>query len=112
MRTMHLVILSIALVLAMAVPALADCSICITTVNVDPDGPSQTTDAQCELSAGGTIPDCQVVVFGATPTCVSGQKVAIYGEFLSTCPPWECPPTLIADAPKQRSVTSPAQRGL
>lgn len=110
MRTIRLVILSIGLLLAVSIPAFADCSLCVTTVYVNPDGPGQTTDAECQLSAGGTIPDCQVVYFGGIPNCVSGQKVAICGEYLSTCPPWECPPTLTAEAPKQRFVTRPAVR--
>lgn len=87
MRIMCFTILSL-LVLAFAIPAAADCSICVTTVTVNADGTSQQTDAQCEPNPTGDIADCRAFNMRGNAYCDSMSLVASCGEGISGCPPW------------------------
>lgn len=105
MRIIRFTLLSL-FILAFAIPAAASCSSCFVTVTVSADGPTKQTDAECQPNRGGDIPDCQVVNFGGTPMCTSGQKVASCGEYF-VCPPWDCPIIILAKDPRTRPVIRP-----
>lgn len=108
MRIMRFTILSLLtlLMLAIAIPAAAaTCSICITEVTVREDG-SQTSNARCEASTAGDIPDCRAFHMRGTAECDSVSLTASCGEGISFCAPWDwrCGHIQYVKAPRVHSM--------
>jgi len=82
------------LMLAFAIPAAAECSMCVLTVTISDDGTTQRTDARCQPSLGGDIENCRSFNTRGNAFCDSISLVATCGSSdprgTNNCPPWGC----------------------
>ena len=125
MRTIRFTVLSTLVLLAIAMPAAADCSTCtIVHTSWNPgfsvgggDGGIPITSADCTptyQSGRVGIQDCRVIsIDDYTQTCTGSDRVNSCYEYPPVCSPWDLScGGILASTPAPRSLGHPILIGL